>query len=422
MLEIVPSRAVAVVEGSQSHMRYTLSVITVYLCVVIGRPCAAADPAAEPYLQAREQRNNLEYGAAGKALESWLSRHPDDLHALSDLATVILHREMFYRGILGSHIYGELGDMFRTGEIPYTANFQQRLFSVLDNAQSLAEQRLKLNPNDQDALYWAGTTHAARALFYFTMAKSYLAALHESTDARKYHAQLVKINPGFADAWLVIGLNDYVAGSLPWYLKFLASIAGYRGNREEGIDEVRRAREQGHWARDDAALALAVLTRREKMYPETLRILQGLAQEYPRNFLVQREIAGIYRIEGDLPAASKALDDLVAKWDQQQPGFADMPAAKILYESGMVHQQLGEMDTALARFERASKVPGDDIFVYRAKLAAADLYVRQNRRPAALREYRRVAESVPETDEGKAAKRAMKRIQSSGGQRADSGG
>jgi tetratricopeptide (TPR) repeat protein len=356
---------------------------------------------------ALDERCNLEYDAAQKTLESWLAQHPDDLRGLNALATVILHREMFRRGILESHIYGQMGEIFRTGKIPYTPQFQRELFSLLDKAQNLAEARLAKNPNDQDALYWAGVTHATRAIFYFTMAKSYLAALYEATDAKNCHSQLLKINPNYVDAWLVIGVNDYVVGSLPWYWKVLASLAGHHGNRTEGIEEVRRVAAQGHWAREDAKLILTVLTRREKLYPETLQVLQGLVQSYPRNFLLQREIAGVYELQGDLPAAAKVYDSLVAKHENGQPGYEDIPVAKILYEAGRIHARLGDMDTALARFAAAARLPGNDVYIYRAALAAADVETRLKRNSQAIRNYQRVADAVPNTDEGRAARHAL---------------
>ncbi len=366
------------------------------------------DASPDPYRTAQNYRYNLEYDQAQKTLQDWLAQHPNDLHALEGLAVVMLHREMFQRGVLASHIYGDMGSMFRTGKIPYSPEFQRRLFDVLDKVQSLAEARLKANPNDQEALYWAGAAHATRAVFYFTMAKSYLAALHEATEARKEHTQLLKINPNFTDAWLVVGLNDYIAGSLPWYYKVFASLAGYHGNRAKGIAEVQRVAAQGHWAREDARLVLAVLYRREKMYPQTLQVLEGLAQSYPRNFLLEREIAGIYQEAGDLHSAARVYDEIVTKRESRQPGYALMPAANILFEAGQIHAHLGESDIALARYKEAAELPGRDIYVYRAALAAAGIEMHRNHRTAAIEDYRRVVQAVPNTDEGKAARQALR--------------
>ncbi len=397
------------------------------LLALLSRPVsgyARADPPQEsgaaPDLltSALDHRYNLEYDLARLQLEAWLTQHPADPRALNYLATVILYGEMFQRGILETHFYGELGDMFRTGKISYSAAFQQELFRVLEKAQSLSENRLKQNPDDQEAMYWAGSAHATRAVFYFTMAKSYLAALRESIEARGYHARLLKANPNFVDALLVIGLNDYVAGSLPWYIKLLASLAGYRGNRAQGIEEVKRVAEQGHLARQDAKFILAILYRREKMYVDSLKAVEELAQSYPRNFLLQREIARIEQILGDWGAARNVYDAMVAKYNAREPGYIVIPAAKLLYEAGQIHEHLGELAEALGSYESAGRLPGGDIYVYRAELAAADLYLRLNRRGEAFRKYERVSSAVPATDEGKAARRALKKLQVGGPARA----
>lgn len=366
------------------------------------------EASSDAYRTAQDYRYNLEYDLAQKTFQDWLAQHPDDLHALEGMAVVMLHREMFERGVLASHIYGDMGSMFRTGKIPFPAEFQKKLFDVLGKVQSRAEARLKANPNDQEALYWAGAAHATAGVFYFTMAKSYLAALHEASDARKEHLQLLKINPNFTDAWLVVGINDYIAGSLPWYYKVFASLAGYHGNRAKGIGEIQRVAAQGHWAREDARLVLAVLYRREKMYPQTLQVLQGLARSYPRNFLLEREIAGIYQESGDLHSAARVYDEIVTKRETRQPGYAQMPAASILFEAGQIHARLGEADIALARYKEAAGLPGDDIYVFRAALAAAGIEMQRNHRAAAIENYRRVAQAVPDTDEGKAARQALR--------------
>ena len=126
---------------------------------------------------------------------------------------------------------------------------------------------------------------------------------------------------------------------------------------------------------------------------------------------MQQEIAGIYELEGDVPSAAKVYDGMVDRLVQHEPGYAQMPAARILYEAGQIHARLGEQEVALARFDEASKLPGDDIYVYRAALASADLCMKLDRRSEALRKYRRIADAIPNTDEGKAAKRALKKFQ-----------
>src|SRR2546425_12736585 len=91
-------------------------------------------------------------------------------------------------------------------------------------------------------------------------------------------------------------------------------------SRAQGIEEVKRVIEPGSLAREDAKFILAILYRRQKMYTEALQVLQSLAESYPRNFLLQREVAEIFEIKGDWQAAAKVYDGLGAKVDAPGAG------------------------------------------------------------------------------------------------------
>ena len=249
--------------------------------------------------------------------------------------------------------------------------------------------------------------HAARSEFHFILERSYLAALREGSEARKYHLKLCKLNPSYVDALLVIGLGDYVAGSLPWYVKVLASLAGFRGSRPRGLAELKRVSEEGHWARVDAKIILVTLYRRDKMYPEALALLDELVRSYPGNFLGPMEMAAVYEDQNNWPAAAKVYGGLVRKLHEHARGYELMPAAKILYRAGRVHERLGELEEALQLYDAAGQLPGPSLDTYRANLAAAELDRHLNRPAEALRNYRRVAGAVPNTEEGKAALRAL---------------
>jgi ceramide glucosyltransferase len=164
---------------------------------------------------------NLEFGKARSLVEECLRQNPADLLALNYLANVILDEELLKEGLFATEDYGNKGEAFRERRVPVSTAFQAELLKSLQNAQSLADDRLKKNPRDKDALYWGGVAHATRSEYLFTPQRSNQAALREGLEARKYHLKLHKADPQYADVLLVIGIADYVAGSLPWYVKVL---------------------------------------------------------------------------------------------------------------------------------------------------------------------------------------------------------
>lgn len=361
-----------------------------------GKPLRQADTERDPLTVALDYTYNLEFSAARQILDAWLQQHPTDLRALNYLADVVLDQQLLNEGLFSTAAYTNNGEAFRKRTAFLPPGFEDELLAILRKAQTLAEERLKQNSQDEDALYWAGMTHGTRAEFYFTIQRSHLAALHEGLGARKYHLRLHKLDPNYIDALFVLGTADYVAGSLPWYFKAFASLTGFRGSRSRGLAELKRVSEEGHWARAEAKAVLVALYRREKMYPEALTVLQDLARSYPRNFLIPEEMARLYQVAGDWRSAAQVYDVMTAKFRAREPGYASMPAATILYKAGKAHEQLGEWQEALKLYETAGKLPESSDDSHRANLAAADLYLRLNRRVEALRDYQRVGSGRPE--------------------------
>ena len=387
-----------------------------------------AEAAAAPGQQAASQDPvsleldhfyNLEYDDAEKGLRSWLDQHPDDLRALSYLSNVILQREMFRRELLDAQVYGKGGEAYRDGKSNVDPQFRAGLFSVLGKSENLANQKLAKDPRDSDALYWMGVSHVIRAVYDLSLAKAKMDALGEAKQARRYHARLVEMDPNYVDAYLVIGTYDYLVGSLPWYTKFVASMLGYHGNRERGLEELKRAAEHGHWAQTDAKTFLAILYVREKRYEDALRILRELEQAYPRNFVVPQQIARVHKSKGDWSKTAETYDSILRKYESRAAGYSKLPAAKVYYQAGEAYARAGEEDKALDRYERAAGLGDNNAYVYRAELEAARIERRKNRDADARRRFERVARAVPNTEEGRAAARALRNLASGPGARAD---
>jgi tetratricopeptide (TPR) repeat protein len=364
----------------------------------------------DPLRVALDHFYNLEYDSADREFSQRLKEDPADLRAQNYLAATVLQRELLRRELLDAQVYGKGGEVYEGDKQTLSPELRQELFPILDKAERLADERIAGNPRDVEALYWAGVSHVTRALIDLTLLKARLDALGEAKKARKLHAQVLSVDPNFIDAYLVLGMYDYIVGSLPWYMKVVASLIGYSGNKERGIEEVKRVSEQGHWAREDARSYLGILYYREQRYAEALAVLRSLAQSYPRNYVVLQEIARVHKAQGNWKPAAEVYDDMIAKHDGGAPGYDDIPLAKILFQAGEVWESEGSAEQALRRYERAGTLGDNNIYVFRAELAAADICVRLERRAEALRKYQRVAAAIPNTREGKAARQALKRL------------
>ncbi len=155
---------------------------------------------------------------------------------------------------------------------------------------------------------------------------------------------------------------------------------------------------------------LVALYEREKKYSEARALLQELDRLFPENFLVPVELARIDEAEGDWRAAARLYDATVEKFVRGEKGSPRIPAAMILYRAGQAHEHLNDYETALRLYEEAGNLSDKSRAVYQSELAAADLNRRLNRLSEARKQYQRVAEAVPNTDLGRAARRALSAI------------
>lgn len=396
------------------NLRFTVgSVLVLALALRTGllvQPLGQQARNEEAVTIAIEHIRNLEYAESKEQLGHVLVADSTNLRAWNYRAIAILYEEMFNRGVLESRVYGRSGDVFKPSKVAITPEFQQELLGTVAKAQALAEERLKFDPSDQEAMYWAGVTHGTHATYHFALRKEYKPALDEATEAYNYHRDLLKLNPHYVDAYLIVGMNNYIVGSLPWYIKVLAALTGRHGNRAEGLQQMKRAEQEGHYAREDARLMLAVVYQREKRYAEALTLYQQMARSHPRNYLLQDEVGALFGLMNDWRSAASTYNSMLSKYRTGQAGYKAIPLARVLYQSGQAYEHLQDNEQALARYTEAGELPGSDRYIYISELAAAELQMRLQRPNEARQHYERVVSAVAQSQEGKLAKRALAKL------------
>lgn len=371
------------------------------------QPQAAPEPPADPVESAIDHTRNLEYDLARNQLEAWLVQHPADLRTLNYLASTILQREIFEREMADGRLDAVKS---RQGPPPMPESSRKELFDVLSKAESAANERLRQYPQDQDALYWNGITHMLRSVYQIGFAKSNTSALKEAKEARNYHAQLLALNPSYVDAMLLPGMYDYIAGSIPWYMKVLSAIIGIHGDKQRGLKSMERVARDGKWAKVEARQFLAIFYFREKRYGESIVLMEQVTRDYPRNFVVYQHMARTYKTQGNWRKAAETYDLMLSRYHSGEPGYQNLPAAKTLYLAGEAYAKVGDMVRAQQLYAEAEKRTDDSIFVYRAALAAGGVDQQMHRLDEARRRFQRVASAVPSTDEGRAARESLKKL------------
>ncbi|MDA1314565.1 MAG: hypothetical protein O2968_14595, partial [Acidobacteria bacterium] len=198
--------------------------------------------------------------------------------------------------------------------------------SLLSGSSFIGQLFLKKNPRDPRTLYALSTNYGLEANYKFMVEKAYIGALRTGNKADDYGRRLIKGRPDFVDGYLVAGTHEYVVGSLPWAIRYLVALGGLRGSKEKGERYVTRVAREGDLARDAARALLILMLRREARPLEAVKVVEDLIRDYPRNYLMHLELAGLYEDAGQHDKAFTVFRRIKAKVEANEDRFGRMPA------------------------------------------------------------------------------------------------
>jgi tetratricopeptide (TPR) repeat protein len=253
----------------------------------------------EPEVRAAYDRfYTLDYKGALRGFENVEQAHPDDPMATDYVLETVLFHELYNLDLLDTTLYAH--DGFLTGKHPVVEDkaFSAHIEELSAKAVQLAETRLKENPKDVDALYARGWSKSLRATYMGLVQRSFISALRVALQARADNDKVLDLDPDYVDAELVVGIHQYVVGSLPLPIKLMAGLAGIHGSKEKGLALLRDDGERGVTTSVEARTALALFLRREAKYDEAAQWNESLKKQYPHNFLFWLESANLQKDSG----------------------------------------------------------------------------------------------------------------------------
>jgi tetratricopeptide (TPR) repeat protein len=156
---------------------------------------------------------------------------------------------------------------------------------------------------------------------------------------------------------MTVGLYQYIVGSIPWYLKWLAAIAGYRGTKDEGFRQLNVAVSKGNYVKVDAKILQMVLLMREGRPKEALQDARELHRDYPRNFIFQINIAQILEKLGETDQAAAEYLDVVRRAEQAMPNYQLVAMSTFRYAVGYKLLELGRAESARQQLEKSIADP-----------------------------------------------------------------
>ena len=354
-----------------------------------------------------EHYYDLDYDGAVSDFEKALKAHPDDPFAVNHLLSAVFYRELYRVGALDTGLYSNNSFLVKK-EFPFDPKVSAQVNELIDRALLLSAQQLAKDPKDVQALYARGLSRALRAEYMALVDKAWFPALRNAIGARRDHEEVLKLAPDYADAKTIVGVHNYVAGSLPWAVKAAASLVALNGNKQKGIQYLYDAANAGGETSLDARVALALFLRREQHFEDALAVVRGLTATHPRNFLFALEEANILKDAGRGPESVAAYRNVLALGRQGNVYFhphLELAAFGLGEALRGQHNYAG----AAAAYEsvRESSTADSDL-LEKANLAAGEMYDLMNQREQAVKKYQAVIMANASSPSAETARRYLK--------------
>ncbi len=289
-------------------------------------PCAPAEDIGGGHLAVGQDRFfNQEYDLAVASFRHLADGAPQDPVGHLLLAKALIYQELERLGLISTSAFrGDAEFNDRDKPKPDEAA-GRRIDAALRVGERLCERALDRDADDVAALYSLARIHALRANYEFMAKKAYFKALASGKRGRALSYRAGRLRPEFADALLVAGINEYIVGSLPWAVRAVIALSGYRGSRKKGVAIIARVAAEGTVNRDDARALLALLHRKEGRHLQAARELESLASDFPRAYTYCLEAATMHVAAGDKRTALDRFREVRRKQRSGQDRYDRMP-------------------------------------------------------------------------------------------------
>jgi tetratricopeptide (TPR) repeat protein len=350
----------------------------------------------------------LDYDGALSRFEKVQEQNPSNPLAVDYVLDAVIFRELYRLDLLDTTFYAHDGFLNAKHAVAADPAVAERINSLFTNAMDLSDQQLGRNPEDVDALFARGWARSLRAVYIALVERSYVGALHVALQARSDNERVLRLDPKYIDAKLIVGVHQYVTGSLPFGLKILAGMAGITGSKAKGIQDLRDAGGRGVITSVEARTALGLFLRREAKYDEAVAVTRSLADEYPRGFLFRLELANLTK---DAGRGDAAIDEYHQLLDEaRKPGY--FPSAHLeLAWFGLADTLQGQKNyaEAAAAYNEATAQPtiSKDL-KSRCDLNSGKMYDLLNERDMARRQYEAVLRQDGDSAQADSARKYLK--------------
>jgi hypothetical protein len=274
------------------NFRLKIAAATFALLWLSATACFAADNQPANLLDdGYRDMYNLQFGNAHLAFQQWQREHPEDPLAPVSDAAAYLFSEFDRLHVLESELFVS-DQKFESRSRPApNPQVKQAFMAQLARSRQLVQAALARNPDDVNALLSNVLALGLEGDYLALIEKRDMQALKYLKDGRAAAERLLAANPSCNDAYLAVGVENYLLSLKPAPVRWFLRIGGAQTDKAAGLEKLRITAEKGHYLLPYARLLLAVAALRDNDRKRARFLLQDLVTNFPQNHLYRSELA-----------------------------------------------------------------------------------------------------------------------------------
>jgi hypothetical protein len=272
-------------------------IVLLVLGTAVAFGASAADASADGTAaldQGYRQMYNLEFDEAHRTFHEFERLHPTDALGPTSDAAAYLFSEFDRLDILHSEFFANNNGFLSLRKPAADAAAKAAFETALARARALAvpgsANAAPAAPSAQ-SLFAQVLCSGLRSNYLSLIEKRNLAALGELKDGRIMAERLLSLDPANYDAYLAVGVENYMLSLKPAAVRWFLRAAGAETDKQEGIDRLRETAEKGRYLAPFARLLLAVAALRDHDTARARQQLTWLSGAFPKNRLYSQELA-----------------------------------------------------------------------------------------------------------------------------------
>jgi hypothetical protein len=270
-------------------------ILAILSCVAVMAAPNITGPSVNPIIdRGYRQMYDLNFDEAHKTFEQWEREHPDDPLGPVSNAAAYLFAEFDRLNILHSEFFVENSMFHRRPKVTPDPAVRQAFDQELDKSGKLSDKILESMPEDADALFARILRLGLRADYEALIEGRDFDALKVIKNSRATAEKLLMIQPNYYDAYLALGVENYLFSLKPAPVRWILQAGGAQTNRDRGVEDLRLTAERGRYLSPYARLLLAVAALRNKDVPQARDLLSSLSRDFPHNRLYAQELAQLH--------------------------------------------------------------------------------------------------------------------------------